>query len=91
MEKARQKNFSRCSSLDTSLPTATPVAHLSLILTITWLMVDTGQNESVRDYGSDVPTDFESEMFRSTTSKAINKSLPATGRTRNVGNRRGEV
>ena len=43
------------------------------------------------DYGSDVLIDFESEMFRSTTSKTTDKSIPVAGRTRNVGTRRGEI
>ena len=54
-------------------------------------MADTGQSESGSDYGSDVLTDFESEMFRSTTSKTTNKTLPVAGRTRNVRTCRGEV
>lgn len=54
-------------------------------------MADTGQNESGSDYGSDVLTDFESEMFRSTTSKTTNKTLPVAGRTHNIRTRRGEV
>ena len=54
-------------------------------------MADTGQSESGSDYGSDVLTDFESEMFRSTTSKTTNKTLPVAGRTRNVRTRQGEV
>ncbi len=40
---------------------------------------------------SDVLTDFESEMFRSTTSKATNKILFVAERTRNVRICRGEV
>ncbi len=91
MYKVRQINFLAVLPLGTSLPTATPFAHLSLILIITWLMADTGQNESSSDYGSDVLTDFESRMFRSTTSKATNKTLPVAGRTRDVRTRRGDV
>ena len=54
-------------------------------------MADTSQSESGSDYGSDVLTDFESEMFRSTTSKITNKTLSVARRTRNVKTRRGEV
>ncbi len=54
-------------------------------------MADTGERESGSDYGSDAFTDFESEMFCSTTSKTTNKTLPVAGRTRNVRTRRGEV
>ncbi len=54
-------------------------------------MADKGQSESGSDYGSDVLTDFESEMFRSKTSKTTNKTLPVAGRTRNDRTRRGEV
>ncbi len=54
-------------------------------------MADTGQSENGSDYRSDVLTNFESEMFRSTTSKTTNKTLSVAGRTRNVRTRRGEV
>ena len=54
-------------------------------------MADTGQSESGSDYRSDILTDFESEMFRSTTSKTTNETLLVAGRTRNVRTRRGEV
>lgn len=50
----------------------------------------TSQFES-SDYGSDVLTGFESEMFRNTTSKTTNKTLPVAGRTRNVRTRRGKM
>ncbi len=54
-------------------------------------MADTGQSESGSDYWGDVLTDFESEMFRSTTSKTTNKTLSLAGRTSNVRTRRDEV
>ena len=54
-------------------------------------MVDTGQSQSDSDNGGDILTDFESEMFRSTTSKTTNKALPVAGRTRDVRTRRGEL
>ncbi len=54
-------------------------------------MADTGQSGSDSDYWSDVLTDFKSKMFRSTTSKTSNKTLPVAGRTRNVRTRQGEV
>ncbi len=54
-------------------------------------MTDTSQSESGSDNGSDVFTNFESEMFRSTTSKTTNKTLPDAGRTGNVRTRRGDV
>ncbi len=54
-------------------------------------MTDTGQSGSGSHYGSDVLTNFESEMFRCTTSKTTNKTLPVARRTRNVRTRRGEV
>ena len=54
-------------------------------------MVDIGQIESGSDYGSDVLTDCESKMFRSTTSKATNKTLPVVRRTRNTRYRRSEI
>ena len=91
MYKIRQINFRAVLPLRTSLPTATPFAHLSLLIILTRLMADTGQNESGSDYGSDVLIDFESEMFRSTTSKTTNKTLPVAGRTRIVRTRWGEV
>ena len=91
MYKVRQINFLAVLPLGTSLPTATPFAHLSLIIIITSLMADTGQNESGRDNGSDVLTDFESEMFCNTTSKTTNKTLPVAGRIRIVRTRRREV
>ncbi len=54
-------------------------------------MADKGQSESGSDYKNDVLIDFESEMFRSKTSKTTNKTLPVAGRTRNDRTRRGEV
>ncbi len=75
----------------TSVPTATLFAYSSLILIVTWSMADTGQSKSGSESGSDVFTDFESEMFCSTTSKTINKTLPVAGRTHNVKTRQGEV
>ncbi len=54
-------------------------------------MADTGQSESGSDDGCDVFTDFESKMFRSTTSKTIYKTLPVAGRTSNVRTRWGTV
>ncbi len=54
-------------------------------------MADTGQSGSGSDYGTDVLTDFEWEMFHSTTSKTTNKTLPVAGRTRNVRTRQSEV
>ncbi len=47
--------------------------------------------ESVSDYGSDVLTDFESEVFCSTISKTTNKTLSVVRRTRNIKTRQGEV
>ena len=54
-------------------------------------MADTGQSESSSYYRSDILNNFELKMFRSTTSKTTNKTLPVAGRTRNVRTRRGEV
>ena len=54
-------------------------------------MANTSRTEARSDYGSDVLTDFESDMFGSTTSKITDKSLPVAGRTRNVKTRRGEI
>ena len=45
---------------------------------------DGGKTSLIRggnDYGSDVLTDFKSEMFRNTTSRTIDKTIPVAGRT----------
>ena len=54
-------------------------------------MADTSQVENGSDYGSDILTDLESEMFSSTTLKKTDQTLPIAGRTRNIETRRGEV
>ena len=43
------------------------------------------QVENGSDYGSDIPTGLESEMFRSMTSEKTDQTLPVAGRTRNNG------
>ena len=43
------------------------------------------------EYGSDLLTDFESDMFGSISSKITNKSVPVAKRTRNFKTRQGEI
>ena len=54
-------------------------------------MAETSSIRDGSDYGSDVLTDFESEMFCGTTSKTTDKSTPLAGTTRNVATRQGEI
>ena len=84
MYKVVQIDFFVVLSLVTSLSTSRPFVFLSLILVITWPMVDKHQNEGGNDYGGDDPTDFELEMSCIITSKAANKFLSVIGKTGNV-------
>lgn len=45
------------------------------------LMAKTSLIRDGNDYGSDVLRDFKSEMFRNTTSRTRDKSIPVAGRT----------
>lgn len=54
-------------------------------------MADTSQVEDGSDYRSDILTNLGSEIFRSTTSKKTDQTLPIARKTRNIGTRRGEV
>lgn len=62
-------------------------ALVSLFSSNFWSISFNGKTLSIRDgsdYGSDVPTDFELEMFCNTTSKTTDKSIFVAGRTQNV-------
>lgn len=54
-------------------------------------MAETSPIQDGSDYGSDVLSDFESEIFRNVTSPSTEKSIPVAGRTQNVTTRRGKI
>lgn len=89
MEKAEVQSLVPCEKI------FSPCLHLlPLFSSPSGEFFSMAEASSIRDgsyYGSDVPTDFESELFCSTTSKTTDKSIPVAGRTRNVGTRQGEI